>query len=126
MELRHSHLRRDWSITNLRLDFEPMPARAKRGKGRGSFLSVGPRISIQPVRKSRQLLALVAERGELGPEYSRLLVNRQSGNNRVGDGRRRQAAARRVVVRQSGAGTDPNAAIRIGPKSFAVGVVPDQ
>ncbi len=54
-----------------------------------------------------------------------LLVNLDPGNDRIG---KPASADRRTqpVVRETGAGTDPHAPVRIPPKRFFVGVVPDQ
>src|SRR5580700_9980412 len=72
------------------------------------------------------MLALIVERGKFHADHPRLLVNLERGHDRIGGRRLRYVAARWPVMRQPAAGTDPDAAVRISPKGFSIGIVPDQ
>src|ERR1019366_3946579 len=122
LEIRQGHLGRERTITNARPDLQAVAARRKPRERDYPLCGVGPMFLIQAECKAHELLALVVERGELGPTNPRLLVHREPRNHRIGNRRSAPATARRPVVSQSAAGADPDAAVRIGPKGIPVGL----
>ena len=78
--------------------------------------------SSRRICKAHELLAPVAERGELGPSQPGTPVDLEPGKDRIGliGSGPGEPPSRRPVVSQPAAGADPDAAVRIGPERIPV------